>query len=75
MSTSAGYTDYYVTDLGDQWDLISFLVYGSENYVNELMAANPEHISTAIFEAGVKLRCPDIAVTAASTLPPWRRSS
>ena len=66
------YTDVYYTKLGDMWDFISFLVYGSDRYVNELMLANPTRMSTVIFEAGARLVIPDIAIANSTPLPAWK---
>jgi phage tail protein X len=64
--------DYYLTNAGDMWDSISFNVYGSEKYVDELHRANTVYCDTAVFGAGVAIICPDIEITEASPLPLWR---
>lgn len=66
------YSDIYPTVLGDTWDLISYRVYGSHAYVNELMAANPDHMATVIFGAGERLVCPDIALSRVTPAPAWK---
>lgn len=65
--------DIYVTQSGDAWDLISYRVYGSESYIVELQRANPLHMSTLVFGAGVRLICPDIPIREDSNLPPWKK--
>ena len=66
------YTDIYTTAAGDMWDAIAYRVYGAEKYMAQLMAANPAHAKTLVFGGGVELVVPDIEITAAFTLPPWR---
>lgn len=65
--------DIYTTVSGDAWDLISYKVYGSENYIVELQRANPLYMPTLIFPAGIKLVCPDIPIREDSKLPPWKK--
>jgi phage tail protein X len=65
--------DQYTTSSRDMWDAISFAVYGTEKFVSELMQANPSLIDIAVFDAGVQIVCPDIAVAASAQLPPWRQ--
>ena len=59
---------------GDTWDILSIRAYGSAAFMDELIAANPEHSKTVIFPAGVELIVPEIdtAQTVAG-LPPWKR--
>jgi len=63
----------YLTIQGDTWDGIAFKQYGSERHMNLLMNANPPHIRTVIFSAGVELTIPVLPVDQADTLPPWKR--
>ena len=65
--------DIYTTVTGDTWDLISYRVYGSEFYMDRLLAANPAQRETAVFGAGVAILCPDIELPVPDSLPPWRR--
>lgn len=67
--------DTYTTMLGDMWDLIAWRVYGSSMFVNVLMEANPEHLHTFQFSAGVVLNVPVIEAveSAQANVPPWRR--
>nr|WP_238142612.1 hypothetical protein [Tepidanaerobacter syntrophicus] len=53
--------------------MISYKVYGTEIYADKLIEANPEHLKTVIFDAGIKLRIPDIEIPSPETLPPWKR--
>lgn len=61
----------YVTVSGDQWDLISFQLFGAERYTGDLMQANMEYMDMVIFPAGIALDVPEID-TESSDLPPWR---
>lgn len=63
----------YTTTQGDMWDIVSYRVYGGdEGYMGDLIAANPEHINTVVFPAGVVLTIPDVTPRASTTnLPPW----
>jgi nucleoid-associated protein YgaU len=62
----------YTTKSGDTWDTIAKKVYGSEYRADTLMAANPEHIETFYFEAGVVLATPDLPEKNDGLLPPWK---
>ncbi len=67
----------YTTISGDAWDLIAFRVYdgvGGESLTSRLIEANPEHIETVIFPAGVRLIVPDVPLPVPETLPPWMRT-
>ncbi|MBR4153366.1 MAG: tail protein X [Selenomonadaceae bacterium] len=64
----------YTTCAGDQWDLISYKVYGTEKYVVELLRANPDYSDVFIFGANEEIKIPDIAPeNKTSKLPPWKR--
>ncbi|RXZ84581.1 phage tail protein [Paenibacillaceae bacterium] len=63
----------YKTIQGDQWDIISFKVYGTENGMSLLMQANPSFIETTVFPSGVLLQVPIIQPAAPESIPPWRR--
>ena len=62
----------YTTKSGDTWDVIAKEVYGNEYHAGALMAANPEHIDTFRFSAGVVLKTPTVEDARAGTLPPWK---
>lgn len=60
---------------GDTWDTISLRAYGSTEYMDVLISANPGARLMAIFPAGVEIIVPEIDTTqTASNLPPWKRS-
>ncbi|MEK5477577.1 tail protein X [Paenibacillus sp. FSL R5-0407] len=63
----------YITIQGDTFDGISFRLFGDDRYSVNIMAANPEHLGTAIFSAGVVLTIPEIPAQQAEELPPWKR--
>ncbi len=63
----------YTTIQGDMWDGIAKKVYGTETAMNVLLDANPEHIGTVVFSAGIVLDVPDYTAPTPDLLPPWRR--
>lgn len=63
----------YVTSAGDIWDTIAKAQLGGERYMTVLAEANPRHINTVIFPAGIKMTIPDITTPIPSTLPPWKQ--
>lgn len=63
----------YTTTQGDKWDSISYKVYGTELYMSQLMQANPNHLTTVIFSAGISLKVPDLPPPIDNDLPPWKR--
>lgn len=67
--------DIYITQQGDKWDLIAYLMLGSTRLMNKLMAANTQHLGYYIFPAGIVLQLPVITAeqAALSSLPPWRQ--
>ena len=65
--------EYYKTIQGDTWDLISYKLYGSEEYIKEIYEANKNYSSIAIFDGGIELKIPVIKIAEVLTLPPWKR--
>lgn len=67
----------YKTVSGDTWDLISYKLYGSEQYFHQLMRANLNLLSIAVFDSNIPIIVPELdASTNAvdiSKLPPWKR--
>lgn len=64
----------YTTIQGDTWDMIAHKKLGNSSCTDRLITANPEHIGTLIFPAGVVLRLPEIEEEkTADSLPPWKR--
>jgi len=64
--------DYYTTNAGDTWDLIAWNVYGVEDYLGQLLLANPAYADVQRFDAGVEILCPDFAIAVSNNLPPWK---
>lgn len=63
----------YTTIQGDTWDIISYNVYGDENYINILMENNYDLLDTFIFPAGVVVNIPEINDSPkVDDLPAWR---
>lgn len=62
----------YTTIQGDTWDGIAFKITGNEAFMISLMNANPDHIETVFFSAGIVLNVPEETIDTAETLPPWR---
>ena len=60
---------------GDTWDKISLRVYGSENFMDKLIAANMYHRKKTIFNSGDVINVPEIDTESAlvnKDLPPWK---
>ena len=63
------------TKSGENFDSICYKQYGSSKYLPDLMSANPQHLETFIFPAGIELTVPEIEVEKAKTnLPSWYSS-
>lgn len=59
---------------GDTWDKLSIRAYGSAEYMDDLITANPKERMTTIFPAGVEIEVPAIDTTqTVANLPPWKR--
>lgn len=68
----------YTTKSQDTWDIISKTVYGSELFMDRLIAANLDHRKVVFFSDGVVLNVPEIDTTSSGfekNLPPWKRNS
>ena len=64
----------YRTKSGDTFDLIAYDQLGSCKYVEDLINANREYVSTLIFKAGHILKIPDVEKSSVvKNLPPWRQ--
>jgi phage tail protein X len=67
----------YKTVSGDTWDLISYKIYGSEQYFHQLMRTNLNLLSIAVFDSNIPIIVPelDTSINAdnISKLPPWKR--
>lgn len=65
----------YTTVQGDMWDTIAYKVYGNEQSLTLLMRANPEHLRTVIFDAGIQLAVHALPPDMNADLPPWKRGA
>ena len=66
----------YTTKQGDEWDKIAFDQLGSEHLVDRLITANSEYQNVVVFAAGIKLKIPQVEISAQIFGPaPWRRVS
>lgn len=68
----------YTTKSQDTWDIISKNVYGSELFMDRLIAANLDHRKVVFFSDGVILNVPEIDTTSSDfekNLPSWKRNS
>lgn len=68
----------YTTKSQDTWDAISKEVYGSELFMDRLIAANLQYRKVVFFSDGIVLQVPDIDTTSSAfeaNLPPWKRST
>lgn len=68
----------YHCSAGETFDEVSLAVYGDERYATELMTANPDLVTTAVFVGGEVLALPvveqagDTAESTAPTTAPWK---
>jgi hypothetical protein len=57
--------------------LISYKLYGSEQYFHQLMRANLNLLTIAVFDSNIPIIVPEITPIAnaveTSKLPPWKR--
>ena len=63
----------YTTVQGDMWDNISYKLYGTCNYKNVLMEANPAYRTIHTFSSGTMLSVPDLDQSVKpNPVPPWK---
>lgn len=62
----------YTTKSGDSFDLIAYEQLGSEKFTPQLQDANPNHLTTFIFSAGVELELPTITTQSTTRKLPWK---
>lgn len=65
----------YITVSGDTFDLISYKQLGDCRYVEEVINANREYLTTVIFKAGHEIEIPEVKKSVSKKLPPWRQKS
>ena len=64
----------YSTIQGDTFDIIAKKIYGSEEYMTEILKANQQYNNVVVFSAGVKISCPEVSKkTLSYLLPLWKR--
>ena len=61
----------YVTSGGDCWDMISFRLFGSEYFSDQLIYTNPAYAMVWVFDAGALLTVPNITPKRNIPTPPW----
>lgn len=61
----------YITVSGDTWDLISYKVYGSTKYINDLKDSNYDLKKIIIFPPEVAIVVPSIKLTTKGSEPDW----
>lgn len=61
----------YITQKGDTWDLISFKVYGSVDYVEQLKNANYGFLKLVSFPEEAALVIPSIEIENKGSTPEW----
>lgn len=62
----------YTTKSGDTWDAVALQVYGSEEYADLLMEANPRQLTVFRFDAGIELETPELPTEKDGLAPPWK---
>lgn len=67
----------YRCSAGETFDMVALNVYGREKYAADLMNANPEYATRAVFAGSEVLSLPVVNVIAeneyAPSTAPWRR--
>lgn len=68
--------EYYVAQQSDTYDLIAYDLYGDELLASDIVALNPAHAGTVVFDGGEVVKVPvyEEDPTGDSSAP-WRRSS
>lgn len=61
----------YLTVAGDSFDAIAFKLLGSEKRAVDLIKANPDHVQTFLFDAGIELTIPEVETKSEKILP-WK---
>lgn len=63
---------HYITRQGDTWDILAHDIYGSEKLMHVLIAANPAHANTIVFNSGIRLVIPETPKVRPNTMrAPW----
>ena len=62
----------YTTSQGEAWDQVSMTLWGREDMVHHLLAANPRHRHLVLLPADLELTVPDVQVPVREEPPPWQ---
>jgi len=62
----------YTTILGDTWDGISYKLFKSSWYADQLQRWNRDYIDVSVFGPGVVINYEDIEPTSYESKAPWR---
>jgi phage tail protein X len=68
----------YLVPQGTVWDQISYLQYGDERFISDLLRANPALRRIVRFEAPTLITIPDKPVVppnSVTQLPPWKQGA
>lgn len=65
----------YITRHGDTFDMMAIAAYNEERMASKIIAANPRHAGTLVFDEGVSLIIPSLSdeELMPETVAPWRR--
>lgn len=67
----------HVTVAGERWDTLAWKYYGDATLIGPIIQTNPQVAIEAVFEAGLNIGVPVLAVNPAAQrqadLPPWKR--
>lgn len=59
---------------GETWDMLSIRAYGSAEFMDELIMANPDQRMVTIFPADIEIVVPAIdTAQTVQNMPPWKR--
>lgn len=61
----------YTTVQGDTFDTIAYRMYQTASVTSDIINANLDYIEVGIFDAGIKIKIPDIDVSKTTAKPPW----
>lgn len=64
----------YITVAGDTWDLMAYLLYGDEKYMQKLIRANWDLLDVIVFGPNQEINVPSISVEESNKIeqPEWR---
>jgi phage tail protein X len=63
----------YTTISGDTFDKIAYEHYGDEKMAIHVIEANIKNSDVIVFGSGTVVTIPEVDITPASNLPPWKR--